>query len=226
MKKLTAATKKAVLGDWNNLSPAFAPHQPLHLLKRHGPILVGIYLKPTRDGTMYTPTAHIHNLCVAFPVVSLQLRAEAKPISVSAHTPESCRARHEELAKAYPLHVSNDVTLAQVVALYASYFEKGLQIPIVARLPSYAELIALLSFSGFLEQARTVADHVADAVPPTIDGPSGERLRAYHETVARALGPGMNADDVERNLATLNAAAIPSYDFSVKMAPPMSWLES
>jgi hypothetical protein len=46
-------------------------YKPLHLLKRNGPLLTGIYLKPVYGEEHYVPVFHTHSLMTSFPVVSL-----------------------------------------------------------------------------------------------------------------------------------------------------------
>ncbi|WP_046228005.1 hypothetical protein [Paenibacillus dauci] len=71
MKKLTAAAKKKIQFDWQTILYTYKLYRPLHFIKRHGPILLGIYLKPVYGGEGYVPVFHTHSLMTSFPVVSL-----------------------------------------------------------------------------------------------------------------------------------------------------------
>ena len=71
MKKMTAAEKKAITQDWKEVTGTYEIYKPLHLLKRNGPLLTGIYLKPVYGEEHYVPVFHTHSLMTSFPVVSL-----------------------------------------------------------------------------------------------------------------------------------------------------------
>ncbi|MGW1716725.1 hypothetical protein [Streptomyces sp. NPDC002156] len=59
--------------DWAVAFPGLAVWRPLHLLRRIGPVVQGICLDRSTSGDGYLPTAHVHALTKAFPVISLTL---------------------------------------------------------------------------------------------------------------------------------------------------------
>ncbi|WP_426070957.1 hypothetical protein [Janthinobacterium sp. DSP2-3-3] len=71
MKKMTATEKKTITQDWKEAIGAYEIYKPLHLLKRNGLLLTGIYLKPVYGEEYYVPVFHTHSLMTPFPVVSL-----------------------------------------------------------------------------------------------------------------------------------------------------------
>ena len=73
-----AKEKKRVTNDWANLFPALQIWKPTRLLKRHGPLLIGISLDHDRSRKNYTPKAHFHTLCIPFPTMSLGLVGEVE----------------------------------------------------------------------------------------------------------------------------------------------------
>lgn len=63
--------KKLITKDWLNEFPDFKEYKPMHIVRRNGPFLCGIYLQTFSSGVDYEPLFHIHNLMIDFPVVSL-----------------------------------------------------------------------------------------------------------------------------------------------------------
>ncbi|MDX2109331.1 MAG: hypothetical protein SFY80_03725 [Verrucomicrobiota bacterium] len=81
-----AKAKKKVSNDWAAQFPLLQVWKATRLLKRHGPLVVGICLD--RASSMkYTPIAHFHTLCIPFPTISLSLAGELEdrgvPLSIS-----------------------------------------------------------------------------------------------------------------------------------------------
>jgi hypothetical protein len=71
MNKLTRTEKKEITKDWSGLLREYGLYQPLHFLKRNGPILTGVYLQPVSAGCKYRPQFHIHSLMKPFSDISL-----------------------------------------------------------------------------------------------------------------------------------------------------------
>jgi hypothetical protein len=74
--KITTAQAKAITQDWQNHFPSLGVYKPLHLLRRCGPLLVGLCLNRSSSGDIYKPTFHCHCLLRAFPTVSLSLAVQ------------------------------------------------------------------------------------------------------------------------------------------------------
>lgn len=70
---LSASTKKDITNDWARAFPSLRIHKPMWLLKRHGPILVGVILDRTRSNDVYLPKFHVHNLLAPSPAILLSL---------------------------------------------------------------------------------------------------------------------------------------------------------
>lgn len=71
MKVLTATEKKSILSDWENSLNVYDKYKSLYLIKRNGPVLCGVYLKPVYGGEHYVPVFHTHSMLSAFPVVTM-----------------------------------------------------------------------------------------------------------------------------------------------------------
>jgi hypothetical protein len=71
--KLTPAKARAITRDWQCLFPTLAVYGPLHLMRRCGPLLVGICLDRTSSGDEYRPKFHCHCLLRKSPAITLSL---------------------------------------------------------------------------------------------------------------------------------------------------------
>lgn len=63
--------KNRITTDWLNLFPDFVKYKTMHLIRRNGAFLCGIYLQTHSGNWDYEVIFHIHNLMVDFPVISL-----------------------------------------------------------------------------------------------------------------------------------------------------------
>ncbi|MCT8354621.1 hypothetical protein [Photorhabdus kayaii] len=71
MKNMTVTEKKKITQDWKEALGVYEIYKPLHLIKRNGPILCGVYLQPIHSGERYVPIFHTHSLMSPFPAISL-----------------------------------------------------------------------------------------------------------------------------------------------------------
>ncbi|MCP5326637.1 MAG: hypothetical protein H7A09_09995 [Oceanospirillaceae bacterium] len=76
--KITAVQAKSITQDWQNHFPSLGIYKPLHLMRRCGPLLVGLCLNRSSSGDIYKPTFHYHCLLRQFPTVSLSLAVQLK----------------------------------------------------------------------------------------------------------------------------------------------------
>jgi len=71
--KFDAKMKRSITRDWKEQFPTFIVWKPDRLIKRYGPVLVGICFEPSGSNDDYTPIVHMHNLSIPFPTISLAL---------------------------------------------------------------------------------------------------------------------------------------------------------
>jgi hypothetical protein len=71
MKTLTTTEKRAITKDWQAALHTYEVYKPMHLLRRNGPILMGVYLKKAYGGEHYAPEFHIHSLWDKSPAIFL-----------------------------------------------------------------------------------------------------------------------------------------------------------
>jgi hypothetical protein len=72
-EELSASAKKLITSDWAKSFPSLGVYKPMWLLKRHGPLLMGILLERTRSNDVYLPCFHVHNLLVPSSTIALSL---------------------------------------------------------------------------------------------------------------------------------------------------------
>jgi len=71
--KLTPANKKLITNDWAGIFREFKVYRPMWLLRRTGPLVVGICLDRDSGNDVYRPTFHMHCLARTDSSVSLTL---------------------------------------------------------------------------------------------------------------------------------------------------------
>lgn len=128
MKTLTRSNENHITEDWRRQLPSLGIYKPRHLLRRVGPLLVGVCLDRDSGGDIYIPTLHVHCLCKEFPCVSLtlseQLRAEKSRgpdyIEVRWHADKHVEAA-ARMARQATLSLAGDLSLSDVVAAYRGY---------------------------------------------------------------------------------------------------------
>lgn len=70
-KSITKKDKIKITNDWLYIFNDFSQFKPMHLVKRNGPFLLGIYLQTYTSNTDYEPVFHLHNLMIEFPAITL-----------------------------------------------------------------------------------------------------------------------------------------------------------
>ena len=131
-KTLTASVKKRITEDWHSYFPELGVYSPMHLLKRHGPLLIGICLDQTSSGDIYRPTFHVDCLCKEFPVVTLTLATRLRTlrpgpdfIGVKEHE-ERVHDAAQRMNDQSLLPLQGSLHLAQVIDAYRKYLNTDL----------------------------------------------------------------------------------------------------
>lgn len=72
--KLTQKDKYKITSDWQKAYPSYQKYKNLQLLKRYGPLLFGIYLKPVYGEEHYVPVFFINSLLTKMNAISLSVQ--------------------------------------------------------------------------------------------------------------------------------------------------------
>ncbi|EOL8957526.1 hypothetical protein ACM911_001762 [Cronobacter dublinensis] len=147
MKKLTITEQKKITNDWKSHLNIYSSYKPLHLIKRNGPLLTGVYFKPMYGGEHYVPVFHTHSLMTPFPVISINC---PKALQNSKNVTESISfSRHEkQLEKLVidfktqcPVAFEEELNFNMVMEFYDDYIHNSIEFPLQAMTDS-----VLLSF--------------------------------------------------------------------------------
>ncbi|EOC1299425.1 hypothetical protein [Cronobacter dublinensis] len=147
MKKLTITEQKKITNDWKSHLNIYSSYKPLHLIKRNGPLLTGVYFKPMYGGEHYVPVFHTHSLMTPFPVISINC---PKALQNSKNVTESISfSRHEkQLEKLVidfktqcPVAFEEELNFNIVMEFYEDYIHNSIEFPLQAMTDS-----VLLSF--------------------------------------------------------------------------------
>lgn len=166
MEKFSRTDKNRVCGDWMKAFPAMGRYRPMWLLKRNGPILVGICLDGNRDNTAYRIIPHIHNLARPTGFVSLQLRyplinkrgTYREELTVKSHDKEFSDAT-ERLKKQTLFPLSEELSLSNILSACDRYV--GLNLAVETPIFIYEDVISLLVWCGDpVEATRRLAEYV------------------------------------------------------------------
>jgi len=162
LRQLTKSAEKRITEDWQRELPGLSVYRPRHLLRRLGPLLIGVCLDRDSGGEKYKPCFHVHFLGKDFPTVSLTMCTQLRS---NAGGPDYIEVRfHEQryqqaisrLMQQSPLPVEGPVTIEQVIGAYRKHAETPLGQRQAAIL--YADCIMLLSWCGREVEARRFLD--------------------------------------------------------------------
>lgn len=155
---LTSPVARRITRDWAREFPGLGIYKPRWLLRRAGPLLVGICLDKGAASDAYLPCFHVHFLGREFPCVSLTLltalRSEhsggPRGIPVRWHD-QQYKAAAADLACQVPLPLEGDLPLRQILRAYRDYAATPLgQVEPVLL---YRDAILLTAWAGRPRQA-------------------------------------------------------------------------
>lgn len=125
-RTLTRAIERQITRDWHGEIPSLGIYRPRWLMRRAGPLLVGVCLDRDSGGDVYKPVFHVHFLGCESPIIGLTLATNLRTARTGA--PESIQVRfHAEryrdaaarMVQQAPLPLSGDLRLAAVLDAYA-----------------------------------------------------------------------------------------------------------
>lgn len=136
--KLTPPVKRRITNDWRSVFLGLGIYKPRRLLRRVGPLVIGVVLERDSSNDAYCPLFHVHFLGIASPSLSLTLAQGIVSARMLAHgitAPSSSQsqwipaAKHELqwreaaqlLAAQVPLPLEGDLHLRQVLQAYKAY---------------------------------------------------------------------------------------------------------
>ena len=161
---LTKALKRTITQDWADCFCGLGVYRPMHLLRRVGPLLMGILLERNSSNRSYMPTFHVHNLCRADSSINLMIGQELQTIRTNA--PDAIEARdhqtrYRECAGRFerqsPLRFWGDLSLESVLLAYDMYSRNK-------TIPHYDDTICYAVWANHLDIAEKIVRESLEAV--------------------------------------------------------------
>ncbi|MFM7315506.1 MAG: hypothetical protein ACKO5E_01035 [bacterium] len=218
-KNLTQA-QNAITKDWKAEFPELAIQGPRHLLKRVGPLLLGIDLA-RYSPTEYEPGFHVHFLGNSKDGFCLTMRTSVLPppgffgggVAVSDHKAvyKDCAKRLREEA---PLRLEGPLTVAEVVAAYQKYSTSPMGEQQLAYL--YQDAIKLLACYDFADKARGLLQEILERTEGRDYkfGHHGGR-EAYIERMRDAIAhPETIRETIEQQIVQHKVGRLPFSEFA------------
>jgi len=124
-KRERAEIRKSITRDWNSAYPSLGVYEPMWLMRRVGPVLIGIHLQADDLFRSYRPIFHTHDLTSGREFVALSLHQSARSERKNAEI--SINLKYHEnhwvktsalLARQAALPIEGDISLEQVLHVY------------------------------------------------------------------------------------------------------------
>ena len=152
--------------DWQRELPKLGINRPMSLLRRVGPLLVGVSLE-REIGSRYTPTFHVQFLGIQTPWQSnlwTPLRYESGPWSdlpqeiPSSEHEAKYKDAAQRLVQQAPLSIEGPISISEVVEAYRQDMKTREGRAEIAQ--RYRDCIKLLACYGLADQARAMMDEI------------------------------------------------------------------
>ena len=203
--------------DWQQELPALGIQGPRHLLRRVGPLLVGVHLARYSPNE-YVPTFHVNFLGTLREGFALTMKTGVAPglrspeevIEVSAHK-ERYKDVARRLVEQAPLSLQGPLTVKEVVEAYRKY-SKTRGTDQVSNL--YGDCIKLLSCYGYAAEAEEMLNEIL--AMPLRDGNFkwfGSR-QAFEEQMREAIAhPDTVWETVKQQIEQHKVGKLPYEEF-------------
>ncbi|MEZ5442502.1 MAG: hypothetical protein R3F15_13580 [Lysobacterales bacterium] len=192
---LTPVIKREITSDWSETFPSLGIYKPLWLLKRHGPLLMGVLLDRTRSNDIYIPKFHVHNLLspslsillsLVFEVPDFRQKALPRKIKIAHHLEQYGEAA-ETLRGLVPDLDADLLSWPRIVELHAEFIQQKRDFAVAKYCHAiFRDVILLASWCGKLEYAQECLDaslSIMSAWTPPID------VVAWQDSIERQMHP-------------------------------------
>jgi len=198
--------KNQITKDWQLELPKLGVYRARCLLRRVGPLLVGVTLLGGSARDHYEPFFHVHFLGKNFPELSLTLATSPTGRAQETVYLSSHAARYKDLVRQLvaraPLSIEGPLTIKEVIAAYREFIKtpKG-QGQIIYL---YEDCIKLLACYGLADQARAMLDEILGIAKEDYGYTHfGGRESFYREMLESIEQPQKVWDQVEQSLKAL-----------------------
>lgn len=211
---LTRPVEKRITEDWLREIPSLGIYRPRRLLRRAGPLLIGICLERDSGGDVYKPMFHVHCLGVNAPTVFLTLFTQLR--SDHSGGPDFIQVRFHEasykdaaarMVRQAPLPLAGDVRLALVLEVYRQYL--ATPIGMRQRATLYRDMIVLTALSGDQVGAEQQLNECLRDAPAASFAHVGGQERFFDECRQVIENPAKVQQTVESEIAALDVGKLP-----------------
>ena len=217
-RKLTRSVNRRITEDWRREVPSLGVYRPRHLLRRVGPLLVGICLDRDSGGATYMPCFHVHSLCDEDGTVSLMLRTQLSSDRSGGpdHVPvrwhdERYREAAARMVRQSLLPLEGDLRLAQVLDAYRRYMATPLGRWQSALL--YRDMVLLSTWVGDPAQARRLLDEALRVVTDEVCYRPLDGRAAFEQYCRERIArPELVHQTVESQIVALKVGRLPVSD--------------
>jgi hypothetical protein len=169
MSALKKTIKKQFGELWRTRYPTFVHASPGHLLRRHGPLLLGIAIEPGSNEREYDPVIHAHCLAIESEDISLSLAGHL----VNRHgvpdrvprDPKDFRDWRvfERYEQQYPAITDSRFSFNDYVRLVRGYLTGKHGYPVNFQVWPYHDLLVVAAWCGLKEYALRALDRAIEA---------------------------------------------------------------
>jgi len=213
-KLLTKGTERQITEDWQQEIPNLGIYTARRLLKRVGPLLVGICLERDSSGNKYKPMFHVHCLGAEAPAVFLTLFTQLR--SARSGGPDFIQVRfHEEkykeaaarMVRQSLLPLDGDLSLDQVIKAYQTYLSSPLGRAYPVSL--YRDIIILSAWGGRQAEAMKFLTECLQVGDDTDFQNMGGRSAFEAECRKLIENPALIQQTVDSQIAALGVGNLP-----------------
>ena len=159
MEKFKKKDRERILSDWRSCVPSMSSNKSMSLMKRNGPLIVGLSLREDRGNTSYKVIPYVHSLLRETSDITLTLNYPLRTqqgtyydnFTLKSHDREfsdACKRLHKQTL--FPLNES--LSLSQIIGAYEEYIARGLNIESPIFL--YEDIVSFFAWCGKLDEAR------------------------------------------------------------------------
>lgn len=157
-RKLTPTIKKQITSDWYEHFAHFTVYKPMWMLRRAGPIVIGVLLERDSSNNKYKPYFHIHILLRPNESITLSLYSQLKSkagggdwVTVRSHDKTYLDAI-QRFRKEYFLPCAGVVSYIQVLTAYKEYKKRNSYNVLSEN--DYADMALLCAWGGQPRKGR------------------------------------------------------------------------
>jgi|CXWL01.1.fsa_nt_gi hypothetical protein len=165
-QKLSVPIKRKITERWISAFPDFAVYKPMWLMKRNGPVLIGICLERFSSNDEYRPITHVHNLSrptgfatlsIASQILDPTRRREMRLTAESSEQDIEVAIAQVKSQSTIPL--TRKVLLNDILSAYRQYVTNAISsdgYPVF----EYEDIVRLLTWCCKLGKARKMVEDI------------------------------------------------------------------